>query len=384
MKLVFISNYFNHHQKALSETFNNKLNEKYLFIATTLMREERKKLGYDEKDNPGYVLQTYLTKQNQKLVKQELINADVIIAGSAPEDLLQQCIRKNKLVFRYSERPLKKGREPLKYIPRFFRWHWRNPFWKPIYMLCASAYTAGDYAMFGLFRNNTYKWGYFPEMKLYEDIDSLFRQKKKNNILWCGRFLDWKHPDDALRVALCLKNNGLQFTLNIIGSGNMERQLKQMIIDYHLEDYVHVLGSMSPGEVRKYMEQSSIFLFTSDKQEGWGAVLNESMNSGCAVVASHAIGSVPFLLKNDKNGLVYKSGDIDMLYEKVKYLLEHPEEQKKLGIAAYHTIVGEWNAEVAAERFINLAEHILAGEKNPDLYKTGPCSKAEIIQDDWM
>ena len=49
------------------------------------------------------------------------------------------------------------------------------------------------------------------------------------------------------------------------------------------------------------MEKSEIFLFTSDKGEGWGAVLNESMNSACAVVASHAIGSVPFLLKDGEN-----------------------------------------------------------------------------------
>lgn len=51
---------------------------------------------------------------------------------------------------------------------------------------------------------------------------------------------------------------------------------------------------MKASEVRSYMEKADIYLFTSDFNEGWGAVLNESMNSGCAVVASHAIGSVPF------------------------------------------------------------------------------------------
>jgi len=113
-------------------------------------------------------------------------------------------------------------------------------------------------------------------------------------------------------------------------------------------------------------------------------VLNEAMNSGCAVVASHAIGSVPFLMKDGENGLIYESGNVDMLYEKVKYLLDKPEEQIRLGTAAYHTIADLWNAEVAAERFVELSKHILAGEKHPDLYKDGPCSKAEIIKDNWI
>ena len=80
-----------------------------------------------------------------------------------------------------------------------------------------------------------------------------------------------------------------------------------MIREKKLEDCVHMLGAMSPDEVRKHMEQANIFLFTSDRNEGWGAVLNEAMNSGCAVVASHAIGSVPYLIKNGNNGYIYEN-----------------------------------------------------------------------------
>lgn len=72
-----------------------------------------------------------------------------------------------------------------------------------------------------------------------------------------------------------------------------------------------------------------------------------------------------------------------MLFEKVKWLLDNQSFAIELGKKAYETIVTEWNAEVAVERFLNLTSHILAGEKHPDLYKTGPCSKAEIIKDGW-
>ena len=138
---------------------------------------------------------------------------------------------------------------------------------------------------------------------------------------------------------------------------------------------------MSPEEVRKHMEESEIFLFTSDRNEGWGAVLNEAMNSGCAVVASHAIGSVPYLIENKSNGLIYKDGDKDDLYIKVKYLLDFSQKRMKIGHAAYLTILNDWNAVKAAERVLTLSKTILNGEKSPDIFTSGICSKANGIKD---
>jgi len=299
--------------------------------------------------------------------------------------MLRERIRSGKLLFRYAERPMKNGLEPMKYLLRLLRWRWRNPMRKPIYMLCASAFTAADYYKFGLFRNRCYKWGYFPEVKKYNE-EELFTRKQNAvpKLLWCGRFLEWKNPDDVICVAERLKKNGYRFALDFIGTGELQPLLEQMILEKDLSDCVHLLGTMKPEQVREHMEQANIYLFTSDRHEGWGAVLNESMNSGCAVVASHAIGSVPFLMKDGENGLVYESGNVGMLYEKVKYLLNHPEERKRLGKGAYHTVIDEWNAEAAANRLVMLSEQLLQGEKYPDLFKTGPCSNAEHLGDDWF
>ena len=109
------------------------------------------------------------------------------------------------------------------------------------------------------------------------------------------------------------------------------------------------------------MEAADIFLFTSDFNEGWGAVLNEAMNSACAVVASHAIGSVPFLLHEGENGLIYKNGDENGLLDRVVQLIEQPEMRKRLGRKAYQTLTEQWNAEIAAERFLQLSEALLQG-----------------------
>lgn len=375
MNIVFFSNYFNHHQKPFSDAMQNIAEGAYTFVETSEMSEERKAIGYGGEQKPSYVVHYDHIDRKQK---KTLEDADVIIFGRCPEKVLHRAKRKGKLIFRYSERPLKNGPEPLKYLPRFFKWHLRNLSRRPIYLLCASAFTASDYARLGLFKDRAFKWGYFPETRRYADIDRVMEEKAKQQILWCGRFLELKHPDDVIRAAKRLKDDGYAFELNFIGTGELQEQMGQLIAELGLAQEVHLLGPVSPAQVREQMDSAGIYVFSSDKQEGWGAVLNESMNSGCAVVASDAIGSVPFLVKDGENGMIYPSGNVDMLYEKLKYLLDHPAEQDRLGKAAYETIIREWNAETAAERLRMLSGKILSGEKKLDLFADGPCSPVQF------
>jgi glycosyltransferase involved in cell wall biosynthesis len=115
-------------------------------------------------------------------------------------------------------------------------------------------------------------------------------------------------------------------------------------------------------------------LFTSDRNEGWGAVLNESMANGCAVVASNLIGSVPFLVKDGENGLIFQSEDIDSLYQKVKSLLDNAELRAMLSQNAQRTMQEIWSPQNAAIRFLHLVEALQNGEDTP--FIEGPCSKA--------
>lgn len=379
MKITFLSNYYNHHQAPFSQAMTETDGVDYTFIQTKAMSAERRALGYGT-ELPDFVLDC--TAQTAPAAE-NLLDADVVVTGSAPEEMLLPRIQAGKLLFRYAERPLKLGLEPAKYLPRLLRWRKRNPKNKPIYLLCASGYTAGDYRKFGLFRDRAYRWGYFPQTVRYDDPTAQIAKKDPKSILWCGRFIDWKHPMDALSVAARLHREGVDFSMTFVGTGDMEPQMRRFIEENALSETVNLAGSMKPQQVREGMENAGIYLHTSDRQEGWGAVLNESMNAGCAVVASHLVGAAPFLVKPEENGCIYPSGDVDALYEIVKNLLENPEKQRKMGLSAYETITNEWNAEEAAKRLLALTNAILAGNKSPDLYESGPCSRAENLKESW-
>ena len=161
--------------------------------------------------------------------------------------------------------------------------------------------------------------------------------------------IDWKHPELPLETARYLKSRGLSFHMDIIGGGAMEEQVKVLRAEYGLEEEVRLLGFMPPSQVRKYMEKADIFLFTSDRQEGWGAVANEAMNSGCALIADHMIGAVPYLVKDGENGLIYRDGNHKELFALAERLVKDRELCARLGRNAYGTITEVWNAENAAK-----------------------------------
>ena len=382
MKITFFSNFLNHHQLPFCKEMYECIGEDFRFVATEPVPEERLNMGYhDMSTQYPFALNTYSSKKAYEEAVKLGNESDLVIIGSAPKLFIENRLKANKLTFYYMERIFKKGRHRIlnpKTLSYLLLNHSRHRS-KNLYMLCASAYTSADFSLVGAYKNKAYKWGYFPEVKKYDlnELMSIKKQNKMPKLLWVGRFLDWKHPDDAVKLGKMLKDNGYKFDLDIIGTGPMASQIKNMIVSNNLQNEVKLLGSMKPEQVREHMEKANIFLFTSDFNEGWGAVLNESMNSGCGIVASHAIGSVPFLLKNKTNGLIYKNGDINHLYQNVKYLLDNEKECYQMGINAYNTLHDSWNAKEAAIRVIKLSEGLLNG--NVPVFKDGPCSIAENI-----
>ena len=109
-------------------------------------------------------------------------------------------------------------------------------------------------------------------------------------------------------------------------------------------------------------------------------MLNESMNSGCAVVASYSTGSVPFVVKDKVNGLVYKNDDINELYSKLKYLLSDEKEIERIGRNAYKSIIEIWNPKVAAGRLYEFVDAYLNDKDTDSLFDDDILSKARPIE----
>ena len=376
MKIVFVSNYLNHHQLPLCKALLGIPEVQFTFIAMTSPKSFRIKLGYvDINHRHDFVLCVNENGNNKEKANYLCKNCDVLLfTNGLGSGFIKNCNVKKQLVIYLSEHIYKNGTHGYKYYARIIKHSLKHGQYKNAYLLCSSAYAANDYAKVGSFKGRAYKWGYFPPLKKY-DVDSLMNSKRRDGtvkLLWVGRLIDWKHPELSIMLAERLMKANIAFELDLIGVGDMSGELKKMVDALNLNDCVHFLGSMGPDEVRAHMEQANIFLHTSDHNEGWGAVLNEAMNSGCAVLANIEIGAAPFLIEEQINGLVYRNEQ--EFYELAEMLSGNPELCEKYGREAYKTITEKWNANIAADRLIRLINCLQKGENTP--FADGICSKA--------
>ena len=185
-----------------------------------------------------------------------------------------------------------------------------------------------------------------------------------------------------MEAAARLRDEGYRFTLTMIGEGEEREHIKRMVKHHKLSDITTFVDFLSPLEARKAMAEANVYVMTSNFWEGWGSVIYEALNAGCAVVASHACGATPWLVKHQETGLVFQSGSVNSLTENLRLLLKDRKLQETYGRAAYAQMHKWWNPKVAAESVLHLAECLEAG--NDTDITEGPGSKAGILKNNWF
>ncbi|MBQ7216986.1 MAG: hypothetical protein IJS39_13500, partial [Synergistaceae bacterium] len=103
-KLVFVSNYFNHHQKALAEEFVKIFGDDYAFIAMTPFNQKRLAIGYKDMNQAPFVLRAYESPEAWQEARRLIDESDCVIVGGMPVSVVSSRLAQGKLTFMQSER----------------------------------------------------------------------------------------------------------------------------------------------------------------------------------------------------------------------------------------------------------------------------------------
>lgn len=382
MKVTFYSNFLTHHQVPFCLEMQKRLGDDFKFVSTVKVFQWRLDMGFKDLDKEyDFVVRAYENDEQYNEATKLALDSDVVIIGSTTDELIEERLKQDKLTFRYRSRIFlfldgfiktifNKEKLNLLYT-RHIKYR-KN---KNLYLLTASGYGANDFNLLGLYKDKIYKWGYFLETNHY-NIDELIDKKEQNEkmeIVWVARFIHWKHPEIVIKLAKSLKKQNYSFHIKMLGAGILQEKIENIVKKEHLEDVVEVVGQVPSDKVKDYMEKANIFIGTSDSREGWGAVINESMNAGCTIIANQKMGAVPFLIKHNENGLVYNS--YSEFENEVKLAISNKDLRRKLGKNAYKTITEEWTSSVATHNLLELFDSIING--NNFTIKEGPASKAK-------
>ncbi len=381
MKLVMVSNFMNHHQLELCNQLY-ALCEEFLFLCTAEMPPETRAFGYDDLSVLPYVIEKPQTEAAKAAFIARILEADAVIFGACSNQYVRMRISQNKLTFLFSERMWKKGTYR-RFIPMIRKKVTDRFVNRPnVYILGASCYLAYDLSLVGFPTEQCYTWGYFPPFETLCIADVLAQKHETSHIVWAGRFIPLKHCQDVLKALGRVRRAGFSFMFDLVGDGPCRSEYEQLIQNEGLEDCVTFWGSLPQQQVRQVMKKARIFIFSSDFNEGWGAVVNEAMNSLCAPIVSHAVGSGGFLIRDTQNGLLYRSRDIKNLADKITVLLRNPSMCSQMAQQAYKTLQTDFNGTEAAQRLVHFSQCALEGKALPQ-YESGPLSPSPVIRNNW-
>lgn len=140
-----------------------------------------------------------------------------------------------------------------------------------------------------------------------------------------GQLSERKNHKMVIEAISQLKNDKIKYI--IIGEGELESKLIQMIKEKKLEKQIFLLGYKT--DVNRYLSVSDTFIFPSI-QEGLPASLMEAMSCGLSCIVSNIRGNNDLIIDN-KGGYLFELNDLTELKNSIRKMNSNEEIQKKFG-----------------------------------------------------
>jgi glycosyltransferase involved in cell wall biosynthesis len=168
-------------------------------------------------------------------------------------------------------------------------------------------------------------------------------QIRENYYCYVGRLSFEKGIETLLKAATELP----QYTLKLIGTGPIEKDLKSRYTSSNIE----FLGYKNWSDLKRLIEGSRFLVMPSTWYENNPLSVIESLCLGTPVIGAN-IGGIPELIDNEINGLLFESGNITDLQNKISYLWENSANYNSSSIANVARI--KFNSESYYEKLLKI------------------------------
>lgn len=219
--------------------------------------------------------------------------------------------------------------------------------------------------LFGMYKNNLDKiispsrffkeklseWGWDPENIVYIpnfiNCESIIPQYDPGKyFLYVGRLAPEKGLVTLIRAAILSNVN-----LIIAGTGPSEKELKAEAIE---AKNIHFVGYKSGDDLWKLISNSRAIVLPSEWYENAPISVLEAYACGKPVIGAN-IGGIPEMLKDGDTGLIFESGSIHDLAEKlIKYNSYPNNEIRRIGKNARNYVAATYNPDIYYETMANL------------------------------
>jgi glycosyltransferase involved in cell wall biosynthesis len=138
------------------------------------------------------------------------------------------------------------------------------------------------------------------------------------NILFVGRFVEYKGIIDILEIAKFLRDRNIQFEIKMVGSKKdniYEQRFQRLLEEYKLKDNVKVYNFVPNSRLIHFREESDICLIPS-YYEPFGITVLEAMVSN-SIVIGYSVGGIQEIIDNGINGFLVEPHNFEEMAKKI-------------------------------------------------------------------
>ncbi len=145
--------------------------------------------------------------------------------------------------------------------------------------------------------------------------------------------------------------------LVIIGDGSLEIPLKDFVASNHIKN-VGFLGSKWGDDMKKIVRKAKFVIVPSEWYENSPYVIYQAFALGKPVIGSDVKGGISELIQDGKNGLLFPSGNSNVLAEKINYLLDREDLIKEMSVNARRFAEDRFDTEKVYKKFISIYQRL--------------------------
>lgn len=181
---------------------------------------------------------------------------------------------------------------------------------------------------------------------------------KENEILivFAGHLEPFKGIFELLDAFYEIRKKNQNVKLVVIGGGQSEKEVKEIVSKYNLNGHITFTGKISPDTIQNFYQMADIFTLPS-YTEGLPLVVVEAMACGLPIVAS-CVGGIPEIVKNNENGFLIPPRNKEKLAQKLDILINNRELREKFGKKSVELIDNEFNIDKRVNKLINIYKDI--------------------------
>ncbi len=189
-------------------------------------------------------------------------------------------------------------------------------------------------------------WAKFQVCRLGVDpAQFTFTARKSANtttkLLCVGRLSAAKGQVLLVQACAQLRDQGLDFSLTLVGDGPDRQRIEQTIASLQLGSHIALTGSLNQEAVKAHFAQADVFVLPS-LAEGIPVVLMEAMSSGVPCVST-PVNGIPELIEHNSTGLLATPGDVDSLTRQLARLIQQPQLRQSLAHTAQSKVLADFD-----------------------------------------